>query len=317
MQTLLKQNYTDARVESLLEYSNPATSFLSGLGMLWNRGIFIDWTSMYKNKQVQITSYTPKTPFDSRFSNANENDAEQVPRYGMLSTGNKSSSITSNVQQFLSDRECNQHGNFGVTVGLVTRNNTNIIRHRKIFASKFRAGCGDVFPVGSISNLFLHYMHRYLELKEKVNMEAKLHHILPLTNILQITLNHLARNCSGIPPVPANINMDNLSEVSNCRPENLILALEGISLLYKPGTYCNASKFGLSVLGHCLEVITKESYESLLGDVLKQLGMCDTSTDWSMSLLDRSACEFDADGHRLPPFECGAYKRTNWRCCSL
>ena len=308
MQTLLKQNFKDASVESLLEYSNPAASFLSGLGSLWSRGMCINWASLYKKKQVQITSY-PQYPFELNICNATEYAEGTSPRYDMLSAENKTRSVLSSVQQLISDIECNQHKKFRITVGLVTKTSTNIMSNRNAenVGSKYGPGRSDVFPVGCISNLFLHYVHHYLEMKGKINMEAKLHHILPLTNINQITLNHLARNTSGIPPFPSNINMDSILEVSKYTPENLISALEDTSLWYKPGTYCNASNFGLSVLGHCLEVITNESYGSLLGDVLIQLGMNHTSTDWSMSLLNHSAGEFDVDGQRLPPFECGAF----------
>jgi CubicO group peptidase (beta-lactamase class C family) len=167
-----------------------------------------------------------------------------------------------------------------------------------------------VYEIGSITKTFTGLLLADAVARKEVALDQAARSLLPEGRSIsdhqgkQITLEHLATHSSGLPRLPANLPMGNLSDpYADYTPALLYQAIARVPLASSPGDKVAYSNLGAGLLGHLLALRARVSYEALLRQrILDPLGMKDSAITLSKSLRARLAQGYDADGEARPPW---------------
>ena len=139
-----------------------------------------------------------------------------------------------------------------------------------------------IFEIGSISKVFTASLLADAEQRGEVHGKDTINKYLSLDlrnrNLDVITLNALANHHSGLPTMPDNFSpseqLNPYQDYSASKLYDYLLQLKSSELL--PDTY-QYSNTGMGLLGHSLELATKQSYSQLIETrITKKLGMHNT-----------------------------------------
>lgn len=176
-------------------------------------------------------------------------------------------------------------------------------------------GASTVFQIASVSKLFTASLLQILCDEGILRMDATLGELIGGSITLspaaqQVTLKQLATHTSGFPSVPKSLGLkatelagkENLMQnpYSHLGPKYLFDYLKTTEDKREPGRF-EYSNFGMGLLGHVLEIVTKKSLESLVSEkLLSQLDMRNTAIQLTPEMKEHLAQGYTANGEPSP-----------------
>lgn len=142
-----------------------------------------------------------------------------------------------------------------------------------------------VFEIGSITKVFTGTVLADMVLKGEVRLDDPVQNYLPAgvrmpsRNGKQITLAHLSEQTSGLPRLQSNMRpKDPANPYADYTAQQLYDFLSSHALTRDPGAQYEYSNVGVGLLGHVLELRSKQSYEEMVrARILKPLAMTHTA----------------------------------------
>lgn len=172
-----------------------------------------------------------------------------------------------------------------------------------------------IFQIGSITKLFTASTYQILSDEKVFTSDATLGDVIGAGYDLspqskKVTLRQLATHTSGFPSIPKPLELE---FIKLSRGENLTenpYSYLGDSYIYaylktaegkrKPGHF-EYSNYGMGLLGHVMERVTKKDYESLVSEkILEPLAMKSTTILLTPKMSDRMAQGYDNKGDPTP-----------------
>lgn len=218
------------------------------------------------------------------------------------------------------DLEVKKYVDKGLSYGLVI----GIYKDEKIFikgygtvnqnSTKVPDGT-TIFQLASVSKLLTASTYQILSDEKVFDMDATFSDVLETTVKLsplvqETTLRQLATHTSGFPNIPKPIELeaiklageDNLmlNPYSNLGTERIFAYLETAEGKREPGRF-EYSNYGMGLLGHVMEIVTKRNFESLVTEkVLAPLGMNNTAITLTPEMNDFLAQGYTENGEPSP-----------------
>jgi CubicO group peptidase (beta-lactamase class C family) len=172
-----------------------------------------------------------------------------------------------------------------------------------------------VFQIASVSKLFTASLLQILCDEGVLRMDATLGELIGGSIVLspaaqQVTLKQLATHTSGFPSIPKPLGLkatelagkENLMQnpYSHLGPKYLFDYLKTTEDKREPGRF-EYSNFGMGLLGHVLEIITKKNLESLISEkLLAPLDMRNTALVLTPEMKMHLAQGYTANGESSP-----------------
>ena len=172
-----------------------------------------------------------------------------------------------------------------------------------------------VFQIASVSKLFTTSLLQILSDEGIVKMDDTLGDLIGDSMSLspaaqRVTLKQLATHTSGFPRVPKSLGLnatklagkENLMQnpYSHLGPEYIFDYLKTTMDKREPGRF-EYSNFGMGLLGHVLEIVTKKNFEPLVSEMLlAPLDMRNTAVTLTPQMKENLAQGYTADGVPSP-----------------
>lgn len=172
-------------------------------------------------------------------------------------------------------------------------------------------GATTIFQIASVSKLFTASLLQALCDEGIVSMDATLGELMgrsmPLSSAAQrVTLKQLATHTSGFPRIPKSLEVEAtkmmgeedpmLDPYSYLGPQFIFAYLATTQDKREAGRF-EYSNFGMGLLGHVLEIVTGQNYESLVTEkVLVPLEMTETAITLTAEMRDRLAQGYATKG---------------------
>ena len=172
-----------------------------------------------------------------------------------------------------------------------------------------------VFQIASVSKLFTTSLLQILSDEGIVKMDDTLGDLIGDSMSLspaaqRVTLKQLATHTSGFPSVPKSLDLnatklagkENLMQnpYSHLGPEYIFDYLKTTMDKREPGRF-EYSNFGMGLLGHVLEIVTKKNFEPLVSEMLlAPLDMRNTAVTLTPQMKENLAQGYTADGVPSP-----------------
>jgi serine-type D-Ala-D-Ala carboxypeptidase/endopeptidase len=206
--------------------------------------------------------------------------------------------MNTNIHEILVRRIDKQKQALGIVVGVIEPAGRRVVAHGQLASGDPRPLDGDtIFEIGSISKVFTSLLLTDMVNRNEVKLDDPAGQYLPAGVRMPerggkpITLLHLSRHTSGLPPLPGNFNpKDPRNPYADYSVDNLYPFLSGYELPRDPGSDFQYSNLGVGLLGHVLACRAGTDYESLIRTRITQpLGMPDTGITLSPSMQERMA----------------------------
>lgn len=172
----------------------------------------------------------------------------------------------------------------GLIIGIVRDGETQILAYgEKTKGTNVSPDGETLFEIGSVSKVFTGILLADMVEKGIVKLEDPVQEYLPEGVSMPvydgkiITLEHLATHTSGLPRLPDNLALSDLTNpYAEYSEAQIYEFLNGYKLIRPPGKY-EYSNFGMGLLGHLLARKAGKSYEQCITDqICKPAGMTDT-----------------------------------------
>jgi serine-type D-Ala-D-Ala carboxypeptidase/endopeptidase len=168
-----------------------------------------------------------------------------------------------------------------------------------------------VFEIGSITKTFTATLLADMAQRGEVRLSDPVASLLspsvtvPSRGGRQITLQDLATQTSGLPPLPSNMPMkDPSNPYADYTVDQLYEFLNGYTLTRDPGSQFEYSNLGVGLLGHALALRAHKSYEQLVRErILAPLDMTSSAITLSPDMARNFAAGHDADGAIVPAWD--------------
>ena len=213
------------------------------------------------------------------------------------------------IKQLLVDRIDVQKRSPGIVVGLIDSKGSRIIAYGKMRRDSPNPVNGEtVFEIGSITKVFTSLVLSDMVQREELKLEDPVAKYLPQTvkvperNGKQITLVDLATHTSGLPRLPSNLSLRDLTinadnPYANYTVEQMYDFLSDYSLPRDIGEKYEYSNYGTGLLGHLLALKAGTNYEALVvRRICLPLGMTNTHITLSPGLKQRLATGHNTQG---------------------
>ncbi len=211
---------------------------------------------------------------------------------------------------------------YGLVIGIYKNSNSFIKGYGTIDKKETSIpNASTVFQLASVSKLFTSSLLQILSDEGVVDMDAKLDELIGDSTTLSssaklVTLRQLATHTSGFPKIPKalidkatrlagkkNLMTDPYSHIDL---KDVLDYLENTQGKRKPGKF-KYSNYGMGLLGHVLEIITKKDLESLATEKLfKPLNMINTAIALTPEMQQHLAQGYTIKGKPAPLWTCGA-----------
>ncbi len=198
-----------------------------------------------------------------------------------------------------------------LTIGIIKNGKRHIYKYGEIERNNGRLPSSQtLYEIGSITKTFTATILAQAVLDKEVSLADDIRKYLPGTypNLsyegTPITIQDLANHTSGLPTLPEDIgdqrNYDPLTPESNYDSAMAYDALRKVSLSEEPGRKFLYSNWGITLLGHILEKVYKQSHNALVSKfVTGPLGMKKTGYVANESGLEIAAPHSE-NGRRIP-----------------
>jgi len=166
----------------------------------------------------------------------------------------------------------------GIVVGVIDAGGERFFCYgRKSINGTEKVDEHTIFEIGSVSKVFTSLLLVDFVMREELNLTDPIEKYLPASvevperNGKKITFEDLVTHFSGLPHIPANLDLNNMAEYSN---DDLYTFLSGYTLTRDIGSQFQYSGTGVGLIGHILTLISGQSYEQLIvSRVCNALGM--------------------------------------------
>ena len=171
----------------------------------------------------------------------------------------------------------------GAVVGFIDQGQVKYFSYNKKSASPLVSE-ESIFEIGSITKVFTTLMLMEMVHDGKMQLDDHIEMYLPGVGLkipqmdaMKITLHHLATHTSGLPCLPDNFDPKNPSNpYADYSKEKLYQFLNCYTLQRLPGKQYEYSNLGMGILGHILSLKSGKSYEEIVSDICKKIGMKNT-----------------------------------------
>jgi CubicO group peptidase (beta-lactamase class C family) len=213
------------------------------------------------------------------------------------------------IKAFL--RENFSHTNAGMVIGLVDEHGTRVFSAGKLDNDTDQEVNGDtLFEIGSCTKTFTSLLALEMDGRGEISLDDPVAKYLPKGVKVpsyggkEITLLNLAAQDSGLPFNATNLaGKDWKEQYDTYSVEQMYAFLSGYTLTNDPGAKFQYSNFGMSLLGHVMELKTATNLESLMLDrIWRPLRMDSTFLTLPPGLEARMAKGHDENGKRAPRF---------------
>jgi CubicO group peptidase (beta-lactamase class C family) len=173
-----------------------------------------------------------------------------------------------------------------------------------------------ILEIGSISKVFTAVLALEMTERGEIDLDSPVSRYLTRTKLSasdagrRITLRSLMTQSSGLPRMPANIQIsDPLNPYADYTAEEVYDFVATFQLSVNPGQHYEYSNLGFGLLGHALAAAGNKTFERLLKErVIDPLEMRDTyvglkSVDWSRVAPGHSPDGKEVPNWVLPAFE--------------
>jgi CubicO group peptidase (beta-lactamase class C family) len=209
--------------------------------------------------------------------------------------------FTDSIQSFLHDNF--DHKNVGMVIGIVDEHGSRIFSAGKLDNGTDQEVNGDtVFEIGSITKTFTTLLLQDMVNRGQMKLDDPVSKYLPKSVKMpnhggkEITLIQLATHASGLPCDPELWDsIDN--EYADYTAKKLYAFLSNYELRRDPGSECDYSNLGMSLLAHAIVLKANQDYESLVVErICRPLGMDSTRITLTPELKSRLARGHDPSG---------------------
>ncbi|MCL4787393.1 MAG: beta-lactamase family protein [Verrucomicrobia bacterium] len=194
-----------------------------------------------------------------------------------------------------------------LVIGVVQKGETHWLGSGQVSAANSNApDAATMFEIGSITKVFTGVALAQMVQEGRVRLEDTIEKHLPAevtlpAELRPITLAQLATHTSGLPRLPANLD---LSPANAANPyarytsQDLYDYLRAAKLVRPPGRKSVYSNLGVGLLGHILELRAGVPFDQLVREQICQpLGMTETGMTLSEAQRVRLAPGHDAQGN--------------------
>ena len=172
--------------------------------------------------------------------------------------------------------------------------------------------------IGSVSKVFTSLLLAKLASKKIVDIDSDAEKFLgtsvkiPSFNGQKISLKHLSTHSSGLPRIPADLNLASEDQpYADYSAEMLLKFLSDYKLPRPPGSEYEYSNMGAALLGLALARAINVSFnDALVEEVLKPLDMSDTAINLSISQQLRLVQGYRWDGKDTPSWKWDVFAPT-------
>jgi len=200
-----------------------------------------------------------------------------------------------------------------LVIGVVQRGETSIRGFGQVSATNLGPPhATTVFEIGSVTKALTGIALARMVADGQVKLTDTLRELLPPevklpAPVERITLAQLATHSSGLPRLPANLDLSPKHEANpyaNYKAADLYAWLATAKLANPPGKTSDYSNVGFALLGHILELKAGKPYEQLMHDALcSPLGLSDTVIRLSPEQSARLAPGHSPNGDLTPNWD--------------
>jgi CubicO group peptidase (beta-lactamase class C family) len=220
------------------------------------------------------------------------------------------------IRKILADRVGAENRGIALGVGVIDANGRRVVAYGSLAKDDHRPLNGDtIFEIGSMTKVFTSLVLMDMVQKGEVAVTDPVTKYLPASvhvperNGTKITLQDLATQSSGLPPMPSNFKPKDVSNpFADYSPELLYEFLSGYQLTRDIGAQFVYSNLGVGLLGHVLTIRAGMDYETMVqARVLGPLGMTSTGISLSPEMKARLAVGHGANLEPLPNWDLGVF----------
>ena len=162
----------------------------------------------------------------------------------------------------------------GMSIGVLERGQRQTFGYGRLSRDDSRVPDGDtIYEFGSASKVLTGLLLADAVVQGRVRLDQRASELLPAGVKMPghgeraITLKDLSTHMSGLPRLPDNLKLTNLSNpYANYTVDDLYSFLNGYKLTRSPGEKSEYSNLGQGLLGHLLALQAGSTYEKLLSD---------------------------------------------------
>lgn len=215
------------------------------------------------------------------------------------------------IGKILAERVDVQHQSVGIAVGLIGQDGTRVVAHGRFAKGDARSVGDTIFEIGSITKVFTALLLADMAERREVALDDPVAKYLPAgvrapeRNGRAITLLDLATHTSGLPRLPTNLSLWNVSDpYADYSDDRLYEFLSGYRLKRNAGAQYEYSNLGGGLLGQVLALRAGTNYEALVrARICGPLGMNDTSITLPTEMKGRLARGHDARLKRVKSWD--------------
>lgn len=209
--------------------------------------------------------------------------------------------------------------NCGVSIGIVKDGVTYFYNYGEVKRdSKKIPDKSSVYELGAISTTFCGLLLAKAIQEGKLKSEDDIRKYLPwkypeLTyHKSPIRIKHLVNHTSGLPVIPENLSLqakyDSLNPYKNYTREQLFEYLKVVKIKQEPGSVCNYSNLGITLLGLILEGIYTKSFDELVKEkICIQFNMEHSFVNLTQIQRDFLTQGYNGEGEFTPAWDLGIF----------
>ena len=184
--------------------------------------------------------------------------------------------------------------------------------------TKAAATQNTIYEIGSVSATFCGILLAKAVAENKLKLSDDIRKYIPRTypdlmfDKTVIQLQHLANHTSGLPAIPENMEQqagyDPLNPYRNYDRQKIYDYLTAVHLSSEPGTVCEYSSLGITLLGIILETVYQKPFEDLvLEKICMPNQMGNTGILLSKAQSGALASGYNQNGEPTPAWELGEF----------
>lgn len=177
----------------------------------------------------------------------------------------------------------------GVAVGYISQEGETLFYTKGTLSQQENRAVdkNTIFEIGSVTKVFSALAISKLVKEKGISLDTNAEDLLseefdlPEYEGQSVTLKHLLTHTAGLPRIPGNLSVDDISNpYKNYTESKLKAFLAEYELPRKPGVQFEYSNLGMAIVGYILEHQYDTSYEQVIKkQILKPLGMSSTGVE--------------------------------------
>jgi CubicO group peptidase (beta-lactamase class C family) len=271
------------------------------------KNISVDLTlSVTPAKHFSIFAIKRAIPYDTSYVNSVGTD-------NLLKTA-IDSAIDKSVRKYFRDKSA-----IGFSIGIIKNGKKWVYNYGEVKKGEGKISTANTYyEIGSITKTFTATVLAHAILEKRIKLQDDIRNYLQdsFPNLqfrtYPIEVVHLSNHTSRLPGVPADFFQqtpyDSLNPYVHYSEQMFWNALHRVTIDTMPGTKQYYSNFGVSILGHLLEQVYQQNYETLVSQlILAPLKMKSTKFQMNEKDLHKMAQGYTNKGIATPPWDVGPF----------